>query len=244
MTQTSPPEPEHSELPPSSSDKWLTCHGWLRMNQSLGHDGSPPSEASTEGSYAHLAFEWALLDGGTEILEHVCTLPMEEDLIPVLEWAWNLEGTVHPEQRVDYGQVFEYVGLTGTSDLIEDHPDYLHVADLKYGRGLVELRVPGGFNPQLMIYLVGAVAKFGPRKSYRLSILQPRAYHKDGPIRTVEVPPEELDAFSKQLEHALAQNYTRGKLVTGDHCRKWCRALAVCPAVKEQAITIFRNTPI
>lgn len=216
------------------------------MNRPLmGESDSGASEVSVEGSYAHLAFEWALLDGGFEILEHVTTLSMEEDLIPLLEWTWNQPGVIHEEDSLDYGQAFGYVGLTGTSDIVIEDPACLTVADLKYGRGVVEVESEkDGFNPQLMIYLVGAVEKYGPREAYRLVILQPRAHHPDGPIREVYLSHLALVEFKVHLLKALEANYLKGSLVAGDHCRKWCRALAICPAVKEQAISIFRSTPL
>jgi len=206
---------------------------------------SGTSEASAEGSYAHLAFEWALLHGDTEILEHITSVVMEEDLTPILEWAWSQSGELYAEVGLDYGRAFGYVGLTGTSDIVVVHQDYLTIADLKYGRGVVEVRTEkDGFNPQLMVYLVGAVEEFRPRDSYRLVILQPRASHADGPIREVVVTHAELEEFKAHLEKALSSNFRKGNLVVGDHCRKWCKALAVCPAVKEHAITVFRDNPL
>jgi len=49
MTEVAGPE-SHSELPPSSSDKWINCHAWRRQVAGV-EDVS--SAAADEGTLAH-----------------------------------------------------------------------------------------------------------------------------------------------------------------------------------------------
>lgn len=225
-------KPDHSELSPSASDKWMVCPAWRRLTAPLPKTSSA---AADEGTEAHALFEAMILNQrweskNTEMLDYIGSC---------IDWVAEQEGTVHSEMELDYGEEFGYVNLFGTADLIIDHPNQLTVGDLKYGFGIVEAEA----NSQMMIYLVGAVAKFGPRQSYRLVILQPRANHFKGPIREVTVTPEELEAFKAKLQAAIADSYTNKPPVVGAHCRKYCAALAICPGVKAHAIKLFKGDP-
>jgi hypothetical protein len=167
--------------------------------------------------------------------------PLMNDLITmVAEWMQDQPGDLYPESRVDFGGQFGYEGLFGTSDAIIVTKAMIHVADLKYGKVWVDVVK----NTQLMIYLSGAVALHGKRKKYRLTIAQPRATAK-GAFRSYDLPHSELERFNVELEKAIGANYKRSsKPAAGDHCRNYCPALGTCPAVKEKAIQIFRETPI
>ena len=99
-------------------------------------------------------------------------------------------------------------------------------------------------NHQLMNYLVGVVAQFGPRSEYRLVILQPRAYHVDGPIREHTVSHAALEVYKFDLERAVEANYQGGKCSPGDQCRKFCEALSSCRAVAQVGRDRLASTPI
>jgi hypothetical protein len=226
----------HSELPPSSADKWFLCPAWRRLNAGLGGE---TSEAAEEGTRAH---EWManILLGQADLAE--CLEPeMADYLAGCIEWVQAQEGELHVETRVDFGETFGLVDLTGTADVIVDSPDELLVADLKYGRYLVEVTD----NLQLMIYLVGAVHRFGQRPSYRLAILQPRAWHDQGTIRVTTVSNSQYLAFREQLGEAIARQYDpRSKPVPGDHCRRYCNALGSCPGAALKSLEAFRANPV
>jgi hypothetical protein len=238
----------HSILPPSSADKWINCPGWLEQNKDILEEFSGPSE---EGTLAHKYLE-ALIDN-RKFNRFDGPLPeasseIEDRVFSVFEWAMEQPGELHSELRVDFGSQFDingergYDDLYGTADLVFVEPDCLSVADLKYGlRVQVEVRN----NYQLLTYLSGAVAKFGKREKYRLVILQPRGQHPDGQIREWTIKHETLEAFNKKLEDGIRNNLSRALRPTaGDHCEKFCKALATCPAVKEQAIQVFRDSPV
>ena len=165
---------------------------------------------------------------------------MDDTIASVAEWLLDQPGQVLAEEQVDYGSQFGFHGLFGTSDSIILEPDRITTADLKYGFGIVEVE----WNPQLMIYLSGAVAKYGRRDRYRLAVLQPRGRHDDGPIREWEFGNKELDDFNKLLSTAIHKNYKGGKPVVGDYCRKYCKAMGICPAAAKAAVAIFKENPI
>lgn len=260
----------HSELPPSSADKWLQCHAWRRLNAGLV---SKSNAAADQGTLAHSHLEKSLREAyplpegfSVPVIEEepppkpirgkktIPITPVEEiqelgatpkdmadHLETVMDWLQDEHGTVCAELRMDFGSQFGFEGLTGTSDVVIVSPQLLTIGDLKYGLGVVEVTE----NPQLMVYLSAAVAFFGKRPLYRLVVMQPRAYHKHGPIRDFWVTNEELDEFNAVLEHAIRQNYSpTGKAVPGDWCRHWCKALPTCEAVQKKVLEVFKNNPI
>ena len=73
-------EPEHSELPPSSSDKWMVCHGWLQANRPY-RSKKVSSAAAEEGTLAHSVLESLIRsrmalapESNPEILERMTAL--------------------------------------------------------------------------------------------------------------------------------------------------------------------------
>ena len=224
----------HSELPPSSSDKWLACTGWRKLNASI--PPGPTSAAAQEGTDAHTALA-DVLEGRLPI-EKVTDKVLLDAIEMILAYVEASESMVYSEIRVDFGEKFGYVGLTGTSDLVLINPKFIEVIDFKYGKQLVEAES----NPQMLTYLLGAVSRFGSRPSYRITIAQPRADHFLGPIRTAEVSQEELDDFSSRVEVAVRDSYLKPKLTPGAHCRNYCNALSVCPAVRELVVKAFKDS--
>ncbi len=238
-----PIEQAHSELPPSSADKWFHCHAWKRLVHGLPNESSPAAE---EGTLAH---EWLAnhLLGVRDLAECEDKL-MYDHLMMCAEWV-DAQGDLQSadstlvarciEERVDFGAPFGYVGLTGTADVILVHPKRLDVMDLKYGRQVVEVED----NLQMLVYLVGAVHRFGRRPRYRLVVLQPRASHVDGPIREHWVTDRDLRLFEIKLDQAIEANYDpRVKPTVGDHCRKWCLALSRCPAAAKHSLSLLATT--
>ncbi len=226
----------HSDLPPSASDKWLNCHAWFRLTRGLKPKSSPAAE---EGTLAHHHFEEHL--SGIQSLGNE---EMQDALLPCAEWVDDqreeVDAELHTELRVDYGEQFGYVGLSGTADVVLVSEKEILVADLKYGVMPVEVEE----NTQLLTYLVGAIRRFGPRKTYRVAILQPRGRHAKGPIRVWRVSKKRVAEFEKQLKSAIHGNYNGGSAVVGPHCRNYCLAAPVCPALAAHSLRLFRETPI
>lgn len=225
--------PAHSELPPSSSDKWLVCHAWRRLTHGI-EDSS--STAAEEGTLAHEWMAEHLL--GNRDLADLDNKEMYDYLMSCIQWVEEQAGELHVETRLDYGAHFGYVDLTGTSDLVIVEEDRLTIGDLKYGLGVVE--VPD--NTQMLTYLVGAVHRFGRRDRYRLVILQPRPWHSLGPIREWELDDEALREFEATLEAAIAGNYNpKSEATPGPHCQHYCKALGRCKTIKRYSLARFRE---
>lgn len=143
----------------------------------------------------------------------------------------------------------------GTADaVIYDAANrHLEVVDLKNGMGVVDVQE----NKQLRTYALGA-ALANPGLAIdkiTVTIVQPRAPHKDGRIRSETFDRIELFEWTQDLlaamrrskaaldayktltgavsEEAWAETY----LAPGSHC-KFCKAEGFCPALKKRALDV------
>jgi hypothetical protein len=110
----------------------------------------------------------------------------------------------------------------------------LHVVDYKHGAGVpVEVEE----NEQLMYYGVGAIhANRLPLKNLVLTIVQPRCWHKDGPIRSWSTDIFTIVEYVDELvKNALNTERPNAPLKTGEHCR-WCSAQGVCPQMSQKSL--------
>ncbi|MES2348461.1 MAG: DUF2800 domain-containing protein [Pseudomonadota bacterium] len=221
----------HSKLGASSMYRWSACPASVR--QSVGIE-SVSSAYAQEGTEAH---EWA-----AKVLQKVCTL----DAIPDADMAEAVKvyvdavmakyingGTLLIEHRFDLSAV--YPGCFGTADAVVYDPvtRVLHVFDYKHGAGIpVEVED----NPQLKYYALGALVTTDFRVAYvRMTIVQPRCNHPEGPIRSYQIPAVDLLDFRADLvQFSKATEDVNAKHVSGDHCR-FCPGAGLCPELHAQA---------
>jgi Protein of unknown function (DUF2800) len=208
----------------------MTCFGWLKAMEGLPKKTSIYAE---EGQKAH------------ELLEKVLRfdIPPSEatediDLALALSTVTNwLTKYLKKHKKADY-KAEHWVNwgpkLGGTIDLAIIDPEELVVVDYKHGIGIV---VEVMDNRQLMLYLLGLIAKYKSRKNYRLVIVQPRARHEDGPVREYPVDHVEVRDFMMEAQHAVEENYKGGKRVAGDHCR-FCLAAGSCKTLSRYSLEI------
>lgn len=157
------------------------------------------------------------------------------------------------EQRFSLSDLNPPFDAGGTADAVIWNPAtrQLEVVDLKGGRGVV---VEAKGNPQGRTYALGAMlANPGlPVDTIKVTIVQPRAGHKDGRIRSetfsvaelvewtsdllaaMQRSREALDAKPTTPEAAWAAAYLRpGKC-------KFCKAASFCPALEQEALDMAR----
>ncbi len=130
--------------------------------------------------------------------------------------------------------------LGGTADYIGVEAfGWAELVDYKHGRGvLVEVRD----NTQLKTYGLGVLLEFPDCEGVRMTIVQPRKEHEDGPIRSIEYTREELMDFGEELKAAAdATQEMNAERAAGDWCT-FCDAKAFtdengvfqeCPALVE-----------
>lgn len=139
------------------------------------------------------------------------------------------------EERVKCPKVHELSFGTTDQFLYDDRSDggTLYVWDYKFGHEVVDPFE----NWQLMNYVSGIIEDRANITNWdpsfikvHLRIVQPRSYHRDGPIRewvtTLDVVRKHIQTLRTNAAIALGPNAT---LNTGSHC-KHCQARYACPA--------------
>lgn len=108
--------------------------------------------------------------------------------------------------------------------------DRVIVYDYKHGQGIA---VDAEENKQLMYYALGA-AELGDYETIEVVIVQPRAVHRDGPVRRWTISRSDLAAFGEELKNRIASTRRADAEVNaGSWCKKsFCPAMAACPAIR------------
>lgn len=229
-------ETVHSKLGASSYERWGSCPGSVKLLEGVE---KTTSKYADEGSLAHAYAAQYLLSGAWKT---GLATGLEEEMKTAIEVYTDEVGRLRlmdpdfeaVEQKFDLSNYFPLLFGTGDYVCYFKKTKTLYVLDYKHGAG-----VPVNVfkNKQLMYYGVGALHenKF-PIEKIMLGIIQPRAFHKDGPIRYYESSPiETLDYIADLIEDAQRTELPDAPLVTGEHCR-WCDAKGICPAKKKQAL--------
>lgn len=228
----------HSKLGASSMERWSTCAPSVRLSEGMPEIKSKYAE---EGTLAHEHAAYYLEnrkwrdDLEMEMRDAVQTYTgvVLSDLS-----AAGADAKLFVEKRFDLSKV--YPGLFGTSDAVLYEPKHklLRVYDYKHGQGIA---VDVEQNVQLMYYGLGALLEIGlPAEDVELVIVQPRCYHKNGPVRRWNLPATDLIDFAADLaEYAKRTEDPNAPIVPGDHCR-FCRAAPKCPAMVDKATSLAK----
>jgi hypothetical protein len=235
----------HSKLSPSGAKRFMACPGSIRLSEGIPRRDSV---FSAEGTAAHELAEKCLRTGfdaakylGEKIGEFEVTDEMAvavQSYVDYVRWFIERGWTVVLEERVDLSHVVD--GMSGMADCYAYKDDHVAIIDYKHGRGVA---VEAYENPQPMSYALGVLKRLSNQHKFNkvsLTIVQPRASHPRGGIRTWETTPERLESFAGELaDAAFATLDPEAPLVPGDHCQ-FCPAADanVCPALKEQALAL------
>lgn len=249
------PAPDHSQrghspLGASGAERWMNCPGSVamirRVQQLLVEMGMPDEDDPDyrrEGTAQHEAGEHCLtnhLDTWEIVGQKFCDTEITPQLAdavqmyldyvrPFMEDGWTayvefpISSPVHPQF---YGSLdFGAVGRAR-----------IKVVDYKGGEGIT---VEAEENPQLMYYAFGIIdglereadigLTFDPDMPVDIAIVQPRAFHVDGPIREWTTTVGEIKAWVHgTLVPAMNATEFDQTLDAGPHCR-FCPAKLVCP---------------
>lgn len=252
----------HAILSASSAHRWMTCPGSINLVERLRAQGLVVDRTSIyalEGSAAHELAEKCLragADASIYIGQYLNTegdTPIEvtEDMATAvqtyLDFVRGLSSGTQPGECNHFiEQTFDlslfYKGLFGTSDYACLHRPLstLFVVDYKHGQGVA---VEAVGNPQLRYYGLGALIRLKalnlppPFPEFvSLNIVQPRAPHRMGPVRTERMSVMELLAWAEKLiDAAKATEPENAPLHEGEHCR-FCPAAARCPRLQDVAL--------
>lgn len=238
-------EREHSELSASACKRWWNCPGSIALAR-----GVPRRDTaySLEGTAAHTLADLCLGDGLTQdtvdfvdrtVAGHLVDDEMAEAVQVYVEFVRGMKGVVQIEKHVRLDSLNPPAPMFGTCDAFayDAAAKRLHIADLKYGRGVW---VPAEGNPQLLYYALGATLALGldqPVTEIEATIVQPRNT-RGGAVRSTTVTPMELLEWSGDLiEHAHAALAPDAPLVAGDHCG-FCPVAGKCPRRAETNLAV------
>lgn len=232
----------HSPLGASSAERWMNCPGSNVLLNALDlPEGSDSSDFAIEGTNAHEAAAYCLRTDSDawEIMgefsgangKFEVTVEMADGVQLYLDVVRSLVAEhgdpVHVnhvvEERISGDFHTQFYGTVDDAIL---GPEILDVTDFKYGAGIA---VDAYDNPQLKYYAVGILNRYIGAKRVRLRIVQPRAFHEDGPVRVWETTAEELLNWKRDvLIPAMNRAEISHTLTPGDWCR-FCPAKIACP---------------
>ena len=249
------PSPEaHSEYSPSGSSRWIPCPASIKLLREIKRENKSNFYAD-EGTAAHALGEYCLNEEcsadsqigkkfGSKHALFTIDKEMARQTQKYIDYVLEsvpLHGRMFIENRVSLEHLIE--GMFGTADAIIVGDDYVEVVDLKYGRGIA---VDASDNTQMMIYAIGVLAhlaKYDHRLKaddvIKMTIVQPRAPHADGPIRSYEISISDLKEFQETVKNAIAESCSEDPSFgpTEKGCR-WCEAAPICKAYAEHNLRI------
>lgn len=241
----------HALLSPSSSERWLNCTPSAFLES---FEPTQPSNVyAEEGTEAHALSEIKLSYMLGKISDEEYNTKFENFLITskfynnefnefvnsycnevltiVKEDYKGQELIVELEQKVEFSDVVP--DGSGTSDVIIIGKTFVHVIDLKFGKGVPVSAID---NTQLRLYALGALKKYrlnGVFTEAKMTICQPRL----NDISTDFVSVSDLNKWAIEYvkPRALLAIEGKGELSPGDHC-KFCKRRGKCEALGTQQL--------
>jgi len=213
----------------------MTCPGSVTLSR--GH-ADTESDFAAMGTSAHAAGAYLLAHGGDAwqlIGREFEGIKVDKEMADAVQvyagWARETFRGVNElliEHRFHCPSIHKM--FYGTVDLAAKIGRTLYIADYKHGAGIV---VDAEDNPQLKYYACGYLESFGAWDEVDeivLTIVQPRAFHRDGPIRSWSMRVGDLvDWLENDLIPAMDRAMVSRDTKSGEHCRFCPVRFAACP---------------
>lgn len=209
---------QHAKFAPSAAHRWTRCPFSVMGEQ----DEDDSSIFAEEGTRAHKLAE-CILTGEAPNIKKLCVNAYGRQDFDMLKHVNTYMDYI--ERWAPFKKIFieEHIKIStdiwGTADFIGVTDEFIHVIDLKYGKGV---EVEAEHNKQLRTYAAGAWLRLGgPLKHVVTHIVQPRVKQ---PFKAWSYDYELLPGFCEYLKHkaARAEKYPN-KQVPGEWCQ-WCKA--------------------
>ncbi len=239
------PPQKHALLSASSAHRWLHCPPSAKLTAGVTET---PSEAALQGTAAHALAEHKL----RRALKQQSKRPVskyEDDemnthtddyvsyVLEQYEQAKQVTSgaVIYIEQHLDFSNVVP--GGFGTGDCLIVADGTLHVIDLKYGLGVL---VEAEWNPQMMLYAIGALALFDALydiEQVALTIFQPRREN----VSTWTISVTELNKWAEHTLKPAAELAAKGEgeFYAGAWCQ-FCRIASTCRARAETNLELAK----
>lgn len=228
---------DHAFLAPSGASIWGPggCAYYPTMAAKYAVDEDSPE--AREGTAAHHYLSETLLGRPCNVGDlaengHPITHEMVEYTQVMIDWAGSLDlDDLIVEERVDMPSIHPTLNW-GTTDFagVNYSRKKIYIGDYKHGHRYVD----PWENWQEVNYGVGVIRHFGidltDEWEIIFAIVQPRAFHEDGPLKTWTCSATRFRELADQLR-AAADEATgfEPAMSTGVHCRD-CEGNVHCPA--------------
>lgn len=255
---------KHARLSASTSSRWMNCPGSVKLSEAL--PPSPSNEYALLGTASHLLCERCITEGkeASDYLGMVIRMEGDDAIkitqaapsgnIPAKDFLITEDIVSAVQVYVDYvseilssgDEVISFVersfkelqkihpDMGGTGDFSTIKPyDISEIVDYKNGAGVC---VEVNENSQLLIYATGAYLFDPSVEKVKITIIQPRMAHRDGPIRSAIYTAKEIERFMVKLKKAAkVTEKNNAKISAGSWCR-FCPVLSTCPEIKKTAL--------
>ena len=244
---------EHAILSASGASRWMNCTPSARLEGAIKKEST--SSYAAEGTLAHAYAEHCLnevvkgkhdydaeraFDNNPDFSKEMKSEVMKyyEYVLETFAEAKRItkDTKLIVEQKLDFS---DYVpeGF-GTGDAVVITSEELYVIDLKYGKGV---KVDADYNPQLMLYGLGALNEFEAVydiSKVHLCIMQPRLDH----VSEWEISTDILKQWGEEVVKPKAQQAFNGEgeCKPGDWCR-WCKVKATCKALADENLALAKH---
>ncbi len=240
----------HSKVGGSGAHRFWECAGCINLADKVksmpGYE-QKSSKYMREGTAAHSLCEVCLKKDedadeyiGETFLVEECFINVTENMATAVQvYLDDVRNTVKSEfgTNMSYLDVEKRFALKsvdpdafGTNDACLHVPFHkLIIWDYKHGKGVI---VEVDFNKQLLYYALGALEGRMDVEEVELRVIQPRASHKDGAVRTVSYPVEKLALYEIELKQKIeATRDPEAPRKGGDWC-KFCHGYSICSEAK------------
>lgn len=205
---------------PSAAKRWLSCPYSAFITPMYPND---ETDQSLKGDHWHSLMEVQIQFGTLPLsADPDAAEAMQELYLYVVKRIAEMGGPgkvrIFVERKLDIAETGEF----GTGDIILVSEREIEIIDEKSGYVPVGIKM----NPQLLVYLLGAIAEFGERKKYRITIHQPNFDHIDGPLRSYDPTPDDIDWFRGEIKYSMANEE---ECKAGTHCKEtYCPHRGTC----------------
>lgn len=254
----------HARLSPSAASRWTGCPGSTRLIASRPDIVDKSGRAAEEGTAAHELLELCLLNARTpdtyrgEFFNVGCELQpqgfeVDDDMIDAVDtattyiWSQMPEGSLmYPERKINPGTLIGRDDCSGTADVTIIHAPRIKILDYKHGKGILVEVVD---NLQALLYAIGVIAELPPEQlslviEVEIGIIQPRASHPDGPIRTHVYPIHKIYEWVEYFRTAAAiTDHPDAPLIAGSSQCKFCpikKHRDGCPEMRDKVTQAFQ----
>lgn len=240
--------PEHSPLGASSAERWMKCPGSVALAKALGPREDGDADYRVEGQTAHSLAAYCL-ERGLDAWEAMGEFPVADmEMASAVQVYLDYCRSRTPKRRMIEHPVEHpafHPQMYGRLDCVDIDPEpgvALEMMDYKHGVGVL-VDVEGNVQERYYVFALISGQKWPAdldrledMARIKLTIVQPRGFHPDGPIRSWMVTAGEVRNWAYNELHPAMERAGELDFKMGEHCR-FCPAkdALVCPEQRKLA---------